>query len=136
VTFVACIFLSDQVSVGSAGTRYGTVAFRIKVPEATAKAAIGLRRSRPLYVSVSTKSFSVLTDLKNPVVANVDPTTGYALVYIRASGRHARVHRDGVDKLGVQGSILSTGTTAPVSVPSTGTHGCFSRSTASSRASR
>jgi hypothetical protein len=119
MTFIAYLCLSDPMSAGNAGTRYGTVAFRIKVPGATVKAAIGMRR-RPLYVSASTKSFSVLTDAKNPVVANVNPTTGYAVVYVQTSvGTHVFTVT-AYDQLGAQGHILSTGTTAPVIVPPIG----------------
>jgi hypothetical protein len=72
------------------GTRgYGTVAIRIKVPRAAANGMPSLQRFRPQYISVSTKSFVLLTDGKDPVESDVVAVANYANFFLSVfAGTH------------------------------------------------
>ena len=96
----------------------GTVAFRIKVPSKPSQAPAGYGRARPRYISVSTLSVAVLTDGKNPVVANV--SYGFAQVVVHPPAGTHTFTVTAYDGRGAQGNVLSTGTTAPVVVPASG----------------
>ncbi len=128
VALAAVALLGDATSAGvpqafgpraaTARTHYsGTVAFRIKVPSKSQQTQSG-SRVRPHYISVSTLSVAVLTDGKNPVVANVSSAVAYVIVR-PAAGTHTFTVT-AYDRAGAQGNVLSIGTAAPVAVPAAG----------------
>lgn len=99
-----------------APVRYGSASFRIKVPAAPKLPAV--RGIHPLYVSPSTKSFTISTDGSSPVIANVNPKTGYAIATLHhiPVGTHS-FEVTAYDRLGGTGTVLSAGNSGPVNVP-------------------
>ncbi len=96
--------------------RYGSANLKIKVPAAP-KPPPSARGIRPLYVSPSTKSFTISTDGGSPVIANVNPSTSYAIATLRhiPVGTHSFTVT-AYDRLGGTGTVLSTGNSGPVNV--------------------
>lgn len=108
---------APRVRSAAGGTHaYGTIVFRVKVPHAPAPAGVpGARHLRPQYLSLSTQSLALLMDGKNALVSDVDPL-GYVVLSLNAPvGRHIFTVT-AYDRRGARGNVLSTGTTAPVTI--------------------
>ncbi len=102
-------------SAGARSVRYGSAYFKIKVPPRATPPS--LRRIRPHYISSSTKSFDIAVDGSHADTANVNPSNGYATAIVRATvGTHIFTV-SAYDKLDAKGTVLSTGSTAPIDVP-------------------